>query len=50
MKIADATLNAIDEITSGWLASAQPKTSVTAAAAIRTSDESRSPVIDMARL
>lgn len=48
MKIADAALKAIDETTSASLALAHPYTRAVAAATISSSDESKSPVIDMA--
>ena len=48
MKTAAAALKAIDDNTRASLALTHPYTRVTAAAAIRRSDETSSPVIDMA--
>ncbi len=48
MKTAEAALKAMEDITRGSLALTHPKTRETAAARMSRSDESRSPVIDIA--
>ncbi|HYP24268.1 MAG TPA: hypothetical protein VEV43_11905 [Actinomycetota bacterium] len=48
MKTADEALKQIEETTRASLALTHPKTRVTAETRIRTSDETSSPVIDMA--